>query len=91
MRQMERSLHILAEGKAFCLLQRILGNIIMLGKWHFYRMMHKYKWSVDMGKILLLEDDESLNRGISLKLEKRRVRSFKRHRSAGGEGDVPGK
>ena len=33
-------------------------------------MMHKYKWSVDMGKILLLEDDESLNRGISLKLKK---------------------
>ena len=33
-------------------------------------IMHKYKWSVDMGKILLLEDDESLNRGISLKLKK---------------------
>ena len=69
MRQVERSLHILAEGRLLPVAKNP-GKYYNLGKWHFYRMMHKYKWSVDMGKILLLEDDESLNRGISLKLKK---------------------
>ncbi len=69
MRQMERSSHILAEGRLLPVAKNP-GKYYNLGKWHFCMMMHKYKWSVDMGKILLLEDDESLNRGISLKLKK---------------------
>lgn len=69
MRQMERSSHILAEGRLLPVAKNP-GKYYNLGKWHFCMMMHKYKWSVDMGKILLLEDDESLNRGISPKLKK---------------------